>query len=217
MKFLKLWITKAKTLLLFVIWLTWTILNCANCYYQNILFKTGSINRIYHFLIFPMIGRVWNLNNNLIQMQLLIYLILSIIVTVLLFNQFLLRNNKKQVFACLLMTIFTIGSLTTIAWLNQKNQTILSKQICQKNTLILQTADNEYKQQENTFYVNKKTYIVTNKNHIKINQNAKFDAPLIQISQRKWKSNADQKAIAIYQKINENSSLNQYTNIEINN
>lgn len=217
MKFLKSRINKIRSLLLIGTWLIWTIINCINCYYQNILFSKDSIDNIYHFLTFPLIGRIWNLNNNLIQTQLLIYLILSVTTIVSFFNQFLLRNNKKQVFACLLMTIFTIGSLTTIAWLNQKNQTILSKQICQKNTLILQTADNEYKQQENTFYVNKKTYIVTNKNHIKINQNAKFDAPLIQISQRKWKSNADQKAIAIYQKINENSSLNQYTNIEINN
>lgn len=217
MKFLKSQMNKIKSSLLIGTWLIWTTINGINCYYQNILFSKGSIDNIYHFLAFPLIGRIWNLNNNLIQIQLLIYLILSVIIIVSFFNQFLLRNNKKQVFACLLTTIFTIGSLTTIAWLNQKNQTILSEQICQKNTLILQTADNEYKQQENTFYVNKKTYIVTNKNHIKINQNAKFDAPLIQISQRKWKSNADQKAIAIYQKINENSSLNQYTNIEINN
>lgn len=208
---------KIRSSLLIGVWLIWTTINCLNCYYQNILFSKGSIDHIYRFIVFPLIGRIWNLNNNLIQIQLLIYLILSVITIVSFFNQFLLKNNKKQMLACLLITIFTIGSLTTIAWLNQKNQTILSEQICQKNTLILQTANNEYKRQENTFYVNKKTYIVTNKSHIKINQNAKFDAPLIQISQRKWKSNADQKAIVIYQKINENSSLNQYTSIEINN
>lgn len=217
MKFLKLWITKAKTLLLFVIWLTWTILNCANCYYQNILFKTGSMNRIYHFLIFPMIGRVWDLNNNLIQMQLLIYLILSIIVTVMLFNQFLLKNNKKQIYSCLLIMMTTISSLITITNFNQKAQTKLSTQICQKNTIILQTADNEYKRQGNKFYIKEKAYSVANAQNIKTNKNAKFDAPLIQVSQRKWKPNANQEAISIYQKINKDNNLNQYTSIEINN